>query len=568
MRKFFTCISLAAASMVMTANPAMAQQQITDSEKAAFVKAAVPAMLEQVKQISGIDFVSLANPGVKEIINSPLFGTQSMLRADAVSVSLQPDSMVMDLSKVSIEGMPPMVSGFMKDVKITFNDYKDFNIKTAFGANLNTSIPQEIKASAANGLVNISLKLVIGEKKGLLPFSTLTANLDLGGLDALIGSVMPELSGIKSGVLVDMKENGTASVYNYDITLGETVVAIIDMLNKDDEDTPAPAAEAALSKVNLTVKVDMTALQSKGLVKANVFNKADNAVLPLVDGDLFLNPEKLAQGKFQADSLIETNYIDGTNKVEDYEKTAWIYDTKASKQIKNKEFSYSKVKANDPWKFDDGTLDILTGNLELNNNFLIGSVINSIIADLASGNVNSFKAESFTLNSETDEKGILDETVTVKPEMVGTQAGKVTVSMRSDINDDGTIDATDLGGMDFVINLPTKSETIRVDFNPVNVEGTISKLYVKSNLMGLITDNETIEEEVEKVKVSTLGNAIRVQNGKGNYVVVNLVGKVISAGVITSDDQYINTPSLPNGIYMISINEAGTNNKTTVKFVR
>lgn len=564
MRNFFTCFSLAAASMLMTVKPAMAQQQITENEKAAFVQAAVPAMLEQVKQISGIDIMALSKPGVKEIINSPLFGTQSLLRADEVSISLQPDSMTMDLSKVKIPNMPEMVSGLLKDIKIKFAGYKEFNFKTAYGAYLNTSIPQEVKLSDANGLINISLKLVIGEKKGLLPFSTLTASLDLGGLDAIIGSI-PSMSGIKSGVLLDMKENGTAGVYNYDITLGETIVAIINMANKD-EVNPAPAA-AAPSKLNLAVKVDMTALQSKAALKVNVLNKAGNAVLPVVDGDLFFNPEKLAKGKFQADSLIETNYVAGTNRIEDYEKTAWINDTKAAKQIKNKELCYSKSNAKDPWKFEEGTLDTFTGNVELSNDFLIGSVINSIIADLVSGNVNSFKAESFSIKSETDEKGILDEIVTVKPEMVGTQAGKVTVELRGDKDDNGTIDAND-GGMDFVINIPTKSETICVEFNPVNVDGTVAKLYVKSNLMGAITENETIEEEVEKVKVSTVGNAIRVQNGKGNYVVVNLVGKVIAAGVITSDDQYINTPSLPNGIYMISINEEGSNNRTTVKFVR
>ena len=58
MKKIFTCISLAAATFMAT-TPVMAQQQkqISDQEKVAFVKAAVPAIFDQVKQISGIDFM-------------------------------------------------------------------------------------------------------------------------------------------------------------------------------------------------------------------------------------------------------------------------------------------------------------------------------------------------------------------------------------------------------------------------------------------------------------------------------------------------------------------------------
>ena len=66
MKKIFTCISLAAATFMAT-TPVMAQQQkqISDQEKVAFVKAAVPAIFDQVKQISGIDFMGLTNPNIE-----------------------------------------------------------------------------------------------------------------------------------------------------------------------------------------------------------------------------------------------------------------------------------------------------------------------------------------------------------------------------------------------------------------------------------------------------------------------------------------------------------------------
>lgn len=44
--------------------------------------------------------------------------------------------------------------------------------------------------------------------------------------------------------------------------------------------------------------------------------------------------------------------------------------------------------------------------------------------------------------------------------------------------------------------------------------------------MGIITDNETIENDVEEVKVSTTASGLYVKNGKGNYVIVNMVGEL------------------------------------------
>ena len=106
---------------------------------------------------------------------------------------------------------------------------------------------------------------------------------------------------------------------------------------------------------------------------------------------------------------------------------------------------------------------------------------------------------------------------------------------------------------------------------PADYTAPVGTMYIKSNAMGIITDNETIENDVEEVKVSTTASGLYVKNGKGNYVIVNMVGKVVSTGIITSDEQYISTPNMPNGIYMISIDQSKllrSAHKTTVKFVK
>lgn len=560
MKKIFTCISLAAATF-MAATPTMAQErQLSDQEKAAFVEVAVPAMLEQVKQISGIDIVAFANPTIDEVISSPLFGTQNLLRsADKTSLTLQPDSMTLDLSQV--EGIPPMMADFVKSVKITFDNYKEYPINTVKGNTLNVSIPQNINASIM-GSMNIGLNLSIGDQKGLLPFSSLSASLDLGSLDALIGQIIP---GLKSGKLFDMVETGTNGLYNYDITLGDTLLAIVAMLDEDEDE------EAVTVPSSLRVKVDATAMQTKAVVKANLQAILSNATLPLGDADVYLNPQAISTGKLLNDSIITTSYKEGSNVVEDYEKTVWTSDKASGKTLKKKELVYSKVKATDEWKFEEGTLNTLNSNSEMSSLRLPYSIMDGIIDDLVSGQTQSFNMTSAQLADEADETGKIDETLTVTPQMVGTQAGVITIAMANDLNGDGVINSEDGNSMKFIVNLPTKSETICVDFLPGNYENPVAKLYVKSNLMGLITDNETIENDVEAVKVSTTAGGLYVKNGKGNYVIVNMVGKVMATGVITSDEQFVSTPNMPNGIYMMSIDQSkvfGSAHKTTVKFVK
>ena len=126
-------------------------------------------------------------------------------------------------------------------------------------------------------------------------------------------------------------------------------------------------------------------------------------------------------------------------------------------------------------------------------------------------------------------------------------------------------------GMDIAINLPLKGDKVVADFTPVGYDKAVATMYVKSDAMGIITENETISDEVQEVTVSTNASGLYVKNGKGNYVIVNMVGRVVSTGIITSDEQYISTPNMPNGIYMISIDQSKllrSAHKTTVKFVK
>lgn len=558
MKKIFTSISVAAAALFLSVAPTQAQQrQITDQEKVAFVKAAVPAMLDQFKQITGIDIVSFANPDIKDVISSPLFGVQNgMLRAaTTTSLTLQPDSVILDLSNVDL-GLDGMMGGlagqFLNSVKLTFGEYKDFTMTTPDGQGIEVSIPQTISTNLL-GMFDVSLNVAIGDKTGLLPFNSLSANLDLGGLDAFLGSM-----GIESGSLFTMKETGSNGKYAYDITLGETLRALIasGMIAEDTEEDPDATIEITIPE-NVLINVDMSTVQTSATIDASVSTVQPTTTLLMGDATVYLNAKELLNGSFKTDSIVFVSYEDG--EIADYDKVE-ISNTKLDDKVVQRIFTtyYKDETTNWEWKFDTEKIRHWVGNHELDNKNLIYSLMQGLIADMTAGTLTtSFELVTTTKVDDPESEGVITEIIDAETSM-GTEGGLINILVDDGNEENGEI-------LNVAINIPLNSKTISAAFTLNSSDSPIATLYLTSNMMSIITDNEAIENDVQALKVSSTPNGLYVQNGKGNYVIINMVGKVVANGIITSDQQYINL-SIPKGIYMISINQEGE--QKTIKFAK
>ena len=559
MKKIFTSISVAAAALFLSVAPTQAQQrQITDQEKVAFVKAAVPAMLDQFKQITGIDIVSFANPDIKDVISSPLFGVQNgMLRAaTTTSLTLQPDSVILDLSNVDL-GLDGMMGGLagqvLNSVKLTFGEYKDFTMTTPDGQGIEVSIPQTISTNLL-GMFDVSLNVAIGDKTGLLPFNSLSANLDLGGLDAFLGSM-----GIESGSLFTMKETGSNGKYAYDITLGETLRALIasGMIAEDTEEDPDATIEITIPE-NVLINVDMSTVQTSATIDASVSTVQPTATLPMGDATVYLNAKELLNGSFKTDSIVFVSYEDG--EIADYDKVEISNTVELDKNAVKRVFTtyYKDETTNGEWKFDTEKTRYWVGNHELDNKNLIYSLMQGLIADMTAGTLTtSFELVTTTKVDDPESEGVITEIIDAETSM-GTEGGLINILVDDGNEENGEI-------LNVAINIPLNSKTVSAAFTLNSSDSPIATLYLTSNMMSIITDNEAIENDVQALKVSSTPNGLYVQNGKGNYVIINMVGKVVANGIITSDQQYINL-SIPKGIYMISINQEGE--QKTIKFAK
>ena len=561
MKKIFTCISLAAATFMAT-TPVMAQQQkLTDKEKAAVIEAIVPAMFEQVKQVSGIDIIELAKPNIENVLSSPVFGTASTLRAETLianPITVQPDSMKVNLSEIS-KDIPAMFS----QITLKMSNYYTANLSSTNGLPIELNLPKTISTTILGSTVSLNFEL--GKQTGLLPFDSFTAKLDFGGLSELAG-----VMGIKGGELFSLKEKATnAGMFDYNVTIGESLRSVIALLEKDEEEkTTIP---------NFLIKTNMTQ-QAKGLVEASLYavpTTSSTVQVPMGDAQVYLNLKAAATGKMSPDSILLTSYKNGQK--EGYRKLATKMEQKGQNFVITSQDSTKTLNATE-WKWSATETITMTNRTNATEaKAIVAETITRAIAELAAtGTTNPYSmVVTKTSDMNGDGQVAAAETITLlKADVTTAMGGSVTAPAMNVVVKIQTPNDTDgqlTEGMDIAINLPLKGDKVVADFTPVGYDKPVATMYVKSDAMGIITDNETIENDVEEVTVSTTASGLYVKNGKGNYVIVNMVGKVVSTGIITSDEQYISTPNMPNGIYMISIDQSKllrSAHKTTVKFVK
>lgn len=573
MKKIFTCISLAAATFMAT-TPVMAQQQkqLTDKEKAAVVKVIVPAVFDQVKQISGVDFMSLANPNIENVINSPLFLPQvSSLRADQLNtISATPDSLKLNLSSLDFSkilppdyaGMGDIIAGLVNDVKLSFSNYKEYNV-TVNGINVKIELPEKIDVSAAamTGVPANLLSILINTKdKGvILPFSSLSVELKLGFLGTL-GSMMPNFP-LKDGKLISLAENSNSTgTIDYNVTLEENLRSL---------------SESLAQVPNFQVSVDMTKLMTDNVIKASLFGKplqAPNAKLPMGDAVVYANLKSTTG--MPADSIVLTSYDAASSKIKGYKKLTPTIGVSGANLVLTTTDSV-RADVNTAWTPMSKQIVTMPATMSTAINSIMSSLVNGVVSNLKASAETNY---TITIDSIYEAKKeeiirVMEIDATTKVEATSLKDTKMIV----DIN--FLKGSSKEKVMNIKATAPTNDTKITVDFSPAvdpNGDGVkenvrMATLYITSDAMGIITDNETISDEVQEITVSTTASGLYVKNGKGNYVIVNMVGKVVSTGIITSDEQYISTPNMPNGIYMISIDQSKllrSAHKTTVKFVK
>ena len=541
MRKLFTSV-MAALCLAAPASTLSAQnQQLTEAQKEAFKKEVMPVIFEQIKEQAGIDILGWANPSLSNTFEGiPVLESSNLRAASAEAISVKPDSVVLDATALGLPAIATPIIG--EEIKIEFEDYSDISLPASISATpITISLPKAIVVN--DGLATLTFEQTEGST------NLLDLNVHLSALSVMNYDLIGCTLGLEAANLtanVDIKDGlreliGTlGSIPGVGITVPEGL------------------------KTDYQITVGLAGL-TKGSVSATLYSVAEGSVTnitPMGTADVVLNMAENAM--FPVDSMNITGYkADGTN-YSTYKFS--VSETTTSGNIVTKLFvdKYTRPTADGKNTFAENGRTIITARdftpsiLPLTPKAAVQSVLKDVVNQLAEGEApNWYDLTISTANSTTAEAGTEVAYITVSPYMASTTTAIADVDVR--------IGGTTAPTYTIRATADLTSNKIAVDVVKEGETTPYGTAYFTSNIAGIITANESVEETVATMKVVPTENAIRVTNvDKGTYRIVSMTGAIVASGHINGDT-YIPTASLSQGIYIVAVEADGVMQSVKIK---
>ena len=526
MRKLFTSVVAALClAAPMSTLSAQNTQQLTEAQKEAIKKEVLPVVFEQIKEQAGIDILGWANPKLSDTFAGiPVLESSNLRAASAESVSVKPDSIIVDLG--TLAGMPSL-----GEAKIRFEGYdtKELPFVSVGGMPITIDMPSKIIANIFN--MDLATIDFVSDIQGL-------------GFNMDVNLSVPFLQINNADILAcSLGLNGANLEANVDIQEG-----LGDFLEKLGREVPAGLQTDYLVQVGVGGILAGTSNQ----IPASLYAIAADVTgvrTPMGTAVVTLNPTNT----FPIQRIDVTPYTNGQAGAQFY------FDLNMSVSNQVYELTVDKYTSTaEDAKPSETTTITTSGTIAPTIFGGIQDLVNSVITRAVNELANEGEATWFQMVIDKNDATIA--TITVEPSVVGTDA---IAEINIDLEAKGTytVRATaDLAGSNKIaVDVVKAPET---EDGEETVYGTA---YFTSNIAGVITANESVEESVATMKVVPTQNAIRVTNvDKGTYRIVSMTGAVVASGHINGDT-YIPTASLAQGIYIVAVEANGTLQSVKVK---
>ena len=526
MRKLFTSVVAALClAAPMSTLSAQNTQQLTEAQKEAIKKEVLPVVFEQIKKQAGIDILGWANPSLSNTFAGiPVLESSNLRAASAESVSVKPDSIIVDLG--TLAGMPSL-----GEAKIRFEGYdtKELPFVSVGGMPITIDMPSKIIANIFN--MDLATIDFVSDIQGL-------------GFNMDVNLSIPLLQINNADILAcSLGLNGANLEANVDIQEG-----LGDFLEKLGREVPAGLQTDYLVQVGVGGILAGTSNQVPASLYA-ISNDLTGVRVPMGTAVVTLNPANT----FPIQRIDVTPYTNGTAGDPFY----FNLNMSVSNQVYTlKVDKYESTEENAP--IAETTTITTSGTIAPTIFGGIQDLVNSVITRAVNELANEGEATWFQMVIDKNDATIA--TITVEPSVVGTNAiAEVSIDLQA--KGAYTVTATaDLAGSNKIaVDVVKAPET---EDGEETVYGTA---YFTSNIAGVITANESVEESVATMKVVPTQNTIRVTNvDKGTYRIVSMTGAVVASGHINGDT-YIPTASLAQGIYIVAVEANGTLQSVKVK---
>ncbi|MDD7630765.1 MAG: hypothetical protein SOY43_08895 [Parabacteroides sp.] len=567
MKKIFTSISLAALSF-LAATPMSAQQQVTAEQAGAFVEAVIPAMLDQVKTISGLDVKAL------------LAGEESGFHTTTAipPLAIQPDSAHLNVMNIltlagkadKLENFKGMLAGMgvnLEALPIYFSEYTTLTMDQP--ASMQIEMPGVISSTSGMGGVAFKIDVTPAQNAAsAIPFSSLKLDLELSGLLANLGSLpipgMPDLSWLKSGNVLSMEQKTDKDITTTTVTLGGLGMALNVMMN----------GEEAAGLKSLIIITDPTQVADKGYIK-----KTTKLGLATVDTQIAVSEDYIYNLKqsmpLVADSVVTLYFDDYGQAIESYTKKTYEVGAKSSADgdcIYKTVTEYAKDTNEDEWVMVDKETTEMAAATPLDPNDITRTAIAKVMEGLAMAGEESDDIFEVTQYAWNGSELVHDQFISVEAQKKDDSLVSI-ITIDEPVNDDVTEDAEEIEinrVMAVVTTLAKdggKTDIIIPVQNSIEYGLNMGTLFFQTNLLQFVTANEAIAP-VSDVTINVAENGIYVNNcEKGRYSIVSINGKVVANGIISGEGAFIATPGLQRGqVYIIAVEENGV--VKAIKFVK
>ena len=544
MRKLFTSVVAALClAAPMSTLSAQNTQQLTEAQKEAIKKEVLPVVFEQIKEQAGIDILGWANPSLSNTFAGiPVLESSNLRAASAESVSVRPDRIALSTNKiVSLlpdglipSDLQPIIDAVLGDtVNVTFADYDVKTLPISLGQTpITVDLPATINIAGNMPLANVYFESTTDFANGTL----LDLNVDM--------EVTLTGGGERSDLVSCTLTMSQAMELNANVDVQDGLRSLLTMLS-------VPA-------VDYLVTVNLSGLMTTGTIPASLFaipeGGASTARVSMGDAVVYLNQASTA--------LFPITKINVTGYSDEGAANAWsIFNFNMNETTS--EVAVAKVLNVDKYvaesstmadsTFKQRTIITMTDNtpsIPTTPEAAVKSVVNRVVSELAEEG----KATWYELNIEQ-----IDDNLTNDVKQV------LNIEVQPYFEDETTAIAdviiTPANGSEYVIKA-----TADLTNNKIAVQvADYGTAYFTSNIAGVITANESVEESVATMKVVPTQNAIRVTNvDKGTYRIVSMTGAVVASGHINGDT-YIPTASLAQGIYIVAVEANGTLQSVKVK---
>ena len=544
MRKLFTSVVAALClAAPMSTLSAQNTQQLTEAQKEAIKKEVLPVVFEQIKEQAGIDILGWANPSLSNTFAGiPVLESSNLRAASAESVSVRPDRIALSTNKiVSLlpdglipSDLQPIIDAVLGDtVNVTFADYDVKTLPISLGQTpITVDLPATINIAGNVPLASVYFESTTDFANGTLLDLNVDMEITLTG------------GGERSDLVSCTLTMSQAMELNANVDVQDGLRSLLTMLS-------VPA-------VDYLVTVNLGGMMTTGTIPASLFaipeGGASTARVSMGDAVVYLNQASTA--------LFPITKINVTGYSDEGAANAWsIFNFNMNETTS--EVAVAKVLSVDKYiaesstmadsTFKQRTIITMTDNtpsIPTTPEAAVKSVVNRVVSELAEEG----KATWYELNIEQ-----IDDNLTNDVKQV------LNIEVQPYFEDETTAIAdviiTPANGSEYVIKA-----TADLTNNKIAVQvADYGTAYFTSNIAGVITANESVEESVATMKVVPTQNAIRVTNvDKGTYRIVSMTGAVVASGHINGDT-YIPTASLAQGIYIVAVEANGTLQSVKVK---